>query len=96
VVDRRDVFNAINTERSYQEKQRKRPLPIENYLVKIQGELFVAEAYISMNIDLDTPKNLKGLLGSMRKIAALAVAAMEEHGAPLREHPVKDAKEKGA
>jgi hypothetical protein len=75
---RQEVFEVINDERDYQEKIWKRPKHNHSaieYLVYI-------DHYVKQAMELVSTKDDESdALPNLRKIAALAVAAMEEHGA---------------
>lgn len=76
-TDRQEVYSAINRERDYQEAKWSRPAhnhTVTEYLVYIQHQLDLARTKVStMEDDGDARAEL-------RKIAALCVSAMEEHG----------------
>lgn len=81
-VTREKVYEAIDGERDYQEKRWERPLHTHSnteYLVYIQH--YVNQAFTAVS----TQDGDGATLPALRKIAALAVAAMEENGAQLRE-----------
>ena len=74
---REQVYDAIDDERDYQEQRWERPAhnhSATEYLVYIDH--YVKKAFASVS----TEENELGALDNLRKIAALAVAAMEEHG----------------
>jgi hypothetical protein len=81
---RGDVYVAINSEREYQEQLSRndvtdqRPLEqlalIEHVILEAKAKWYTEPGLFDMNY--------------MRKIAAIAVRCMEQHGAPLRRWPV--------
>ncbi len=78
-TNRQSVFNAINHERDYQERRWPgHTHSATEYLVYIDHYVKKAFAQVS------TQDGEESSLHELRKIAALAVAAMEEHGAPSR------------
>lgn len=80
-LTRKEVYEIIDGEREYQETRWVRPQhnhSATEYLVYIDHYLKKALARVSIEEGED------GALENLRKIAALAVAAMEEHGAPRR------------
>lgn len=85
---RQEVYEAIDTEREYQNKWKDPNLTDSNgehtsteFLVYIRD--YVEEALHFMTREPD-PVCMPKAQHSLRKIAALAVAAMEQHGAPKR------------
>jgi hypothetical protein len=80
-ASRREVYNAIDGERDYQELRWIRPLhthSVTEYLVYIEHYLNKAKLAVS------TQDGEQGALDDLRKITALGVAAMEENGAKER------------
>jgi hypothetical protein len=78
---RNEVYNAIDGERAYQEQRWKRPEHNHTnteYLVYIQH--YVNKAFAAVS----TQDGDGATLPALRKIAALAVAAMEENGVEFR------------
>ena len=78
---REQVYNIIDGERAYQEQRWERPKhnhSATEYLVYIDHYVKQGFARVSME------DGEEGALEVLRKIAALAVAAIEEHGAPER------------
>ena len=85
VCTRYDVFHAINTERDYQSKWdatesegNHSPLEFLCYISDYTDEALHRGSRVA---DAECKSEQ---LDSLRKIAALAVAAMEQHGAPQR------------
>lgn len=80
-VSRFDAYRAIDSERSYQEQRfgPGRDLTIGEFIL-------LAEEYICLAASLwvRETKPETGALHIMRKVAGIAVACMEQHGAPLR------------
>lgn len=82
-MDRSTVYCVIDSERSYQEQIWKRPEhdhSATEFLVYIDH--YVKKAFAKVS----TEDGEQGALVDLRKIAALAVAAMEQHGAPFRDY----------
>lgn len=80
-MTRQEVFTVIDKERNYQDTkwQGHRHSPTE-YLVYMQHHLNKALAEVcGVMADGNTPA-----LAKIRNVAAIAVACMEEHGAPER------------
>lgn len=80
------AFEAVSQEREYQERRWTGPrhTEITPYLVFIRHYLRRAEDLAS-TLNCDAPLNKVKVMDVVRKIAALAVAAMEEHGVVSRE-----------
>lgn len=79
---REEVYKVIDGEREYQEKRWERPAHIHTnteYLVYIQH--YVNQAFAAVS----TQDGDGATLSALRKIGALAVAAMEENGTQARE-----------
>ena len=82
---REEVYKVIDGEREYQEKRWERPAHIHSnleYLVYIEHYVNQAKTLSSTKDDKEVAPDVKAAL---RKIAALAVAAMEENGTQARE-----------
>lgn len=85
-MTRQDAFRLIDHERQYQDTRWPKPTHCHSateYLVYIQHQINQAFAHVS------TENGEAGALSHVRNIAALAVAAMEDHGAPDRDPLVK-------
>jgi len=83
---RQEVYQAIDEERDYQEWRWPRPAHIHSnteYLVYIDHYLKEAFAAVSKQ------DSEMGTYDPLRKIAALAVAAMEENGVIHRVLPIR-------
>jgi len=87
---REDVYTAIDTERNYQDKF---VLPERRYYqTHTLGEFILmlgqyadqARAKWTSHKDGDSPDEFPPSLHEVRKLAALAVRCMEQHGAPCR------------
>lgn len=83
-VTRKEVYEALDGERSYQD--RIWPLPdhlhsVTEFLVYIED--YVNEAKHVVTREPDVTAN-RMALHALRKIGAMCVAAMEQHGAPQR------------
>lgn len=88
---REQVFQAINTERAYQDKwdnARKeqginsymdKDKPVETWILWMEEYMHEARTRATAQFDKTSA------LSNIRKVAALAVACMEYHGAPERE-----------
>ncbi|MFQ5772696.1 MAG: hypothetical protein ACE5HX_19330 [bacterium] len=77
---REEVYDAIDTERTYQScvwSGMDEQNSIADYIIYLKRYIREAEC-IS---DPSTPSNV---LNTIRKVAAIAVACMERHGAPRR------------
>ena len=79
---RASVYAAISTERQYQEK---RWPGFSSAAQDLSAWAEYIERYLSLVKDYDSHNDKPEALEAMRKIAALAVCAMEEHGAPERQ-----------
>lgn len=81
-----EVYEAINTERAYQDKKwgAAGVSSIDEFSLYIAG--------YTADLVKETSHNLTGTeaLNIIRKIAALGVACMEHHGAPKRRTPLDD------
>lgn len=83
---RDQVFAAINSERAYQEsKWGGHYQEAESWCLFIEHYAHLARTKASTT-DFSDPANLTAYLADIRKIGTLAVAAMEQHGAPRREN----------
>jgi|SRR5579872_93183 len=78
-VHRNEVFAAINAERDYQDSRH----PGHSHTA-LEFLAFIEE-YTREAINMYTHHNEKRALKNVRKIAALAVACMEENGVVYRE-----------
>lgn len=84
-ITRQEVYLAIDTERNYQdnlgpERRDKREMVTGEELVLLKA--YVDRAFANWtNIPGENPEIT---LHDLRKVAAIAVRAMENHGAPLR------------
>lgn len=79
---RERAFAVVDKERDYQELRWERPEHVHSateYLVYIDHYVKQGMTFVS------TEDGERGALGCLRKIAALAVAAMEENGIEERE-----------
>lgn len=77
-----DAMVAVLEERAYQERRRPQPAhshEVESYLVYMRHYLRRAEDLTSIT-DCTHDLNKQKVMEEIRKIAALAVAAMEQHG----------------
>lgn len=82
MATRQEVYEALDTERTYQGKRwGDANHSITEFLVYMQD--YVAEALHKCSRLPDEEANPQAL-DSIRKVAALGVAAMEQHGAPKR------------
>lgn len=85
---REDVFHAIDTERDYQQSLIRKAGRYEEETKPLEAYVLYMDRYLSrVKDDLSFkwgPSSIADALNGLRKVAALAVAAMETHGAPLR------------
>lgn len=89
---RKEVYEAIDGERAYQDSRWSYDLPEGSlnqhqhtpceWLVYIQD--YLTEAFHQAS-RYEDPQSSKMVLGTIRKIAAMGVACMEQNGAPKRE-----------
>lgn len=81
-MNRDEVYEIINEEREYQEKLESRPLPIE-------GELLLLEEYVAkarnLYVHTISDQTETKTRNEIRKIAAIAIRCIENHGTPRRE-----------
>lgn len=94
---REAVFHAINGERAYQEAMaaaahgdptNDRTKSLEEFVLYIEDYVHEARTHLSRTWG---PDAYDKPLNTLRKVAALAVAAMETWGAPQRTAPTKHA-----
>lgn len=84
MTPRISVYAAISSERDYQESKWKGHLhEAESWLLFIEHYVHEARVQASKTDFTEVP-NLIAYLDSIRKITALGVACMEQHGAPKR------------
>ena len=93
---RKDVYEAINSERDYQDALKLKAYGVEGmdkhheldaFLLYMDG--YMGEAKRVAAFDW-APEAKWRVLDSIRKVAALGVACMEIHGAPFRKMPNTD------
>ena len=93
MTDRAEVFDAINSERAYQNQRwgvtpnyptGHNPHSVTEWLVYMQHYVNEGLKIATMSSKRDDPESRKAL-EFVRKVAALGIVAMEEHGAPRRE-----------
>ena len=89
MTDRKDVYEAIDSERAYQDVRwapeiegGTRNHSVTEWLVYIQD--YAAEALHKLSREAD-PQASQDALNWVRKIGGMAVACMEQNGAPRRE-----------
>lgn len=85
MATREEVFEAINSERDYQdslwsEEGHRNPLLIGEFLVLLS--VYIRKAQEEWTVE---PKPEINSLNTVRKIAGIAVNCMEQNGAPKRE-----------
>ncbi len=81
---RADVYRALDTERDYQsEKWDGRYNQPAGYCLYMENYLEEAR-HIASRTDMSSPAAMQAFLDVMRKVTALGVACMEQHGAPER------------
>jgi hypothetical protein len=82
---RADVYRAIDSERAYQDRRWNHPdhgrHSIGEWLVYIDSYLSEAKQELTRQPD---PFASADALETIRKIAGMCVACMEDHGAPMR------------
>lgn len=90
MTQRTDVYTIIDEERAYQTKRWNRETTksggyhsITEWLVYMQD--YINEALHTASRESDSKAD-ELALHNIRKVAAMAVACMEEHGAPSRWH----------
>ncbi len=90
MTTRQDVYHAIDTERNYQDAQRGNAARHEGFKAGVQHPAETL-TYIRKCLRDAEEASYRGSTGAkdampfIRKIAALAVFSMEQHGAPVRE-----------
>lgn len=91
--NREDVYIAIDSERDYQEARARevgtpegevRPHSLEEFVIYMDDYLNELKHQLS-RIWTPDRRPPKVALDTLRKVTTLGVAAMEQHGAPLRE-----------
>lgn len=92
MTSRMEIYKAIDGERAYQDGWKDPTLTTSQGLHSVQEFLTYIESYTREAIEIGCrrpdPAALEHGLHALRKIAALAVAAMEQHG--VRERAVTD------
>lgn len=88
---REQTYQAIDSERDYQQsmiraagRYEEETKPLEAYVLYMNQYLEKVKNNLSFCWG---PKSIEAALEDLRKVAALAVAAMETHGAPKRTTP---------
>lgn len=93
MTPRKEVYEAIDTERDYQnqrwgvtpgEPTGHNPHSVTEWLAYMQHYVNAGLAIATMSSKKDDP-DARRALEFVRKVAALGVVAMEQHGAPRRE-----------
>lgn len=85
MASRAEVYSAIDSERAYQEELwGGHRHEAESWTLFLQHYVNLATIKASTT-DFTEEGKLTAYLSDLRKIATLAVAAMEQHGAPRRE-----------
>lgn len=87
-MTRNDVYNAINSERDYQDAKWGGPShdatkSVAHFLTYMRH--FMAKADSAMTTEIGEAAALE----EMRKVVALGVACFEQHGCPKRKRPFK-------
>lgn len=72
------AYRAIDSEREYQKKWGEKPHEVSSFILYMEHHLALARAIASST----SPES--AALDEIRKVTALGVACMEQHGAPLR------------
>lgn len=97
MTTRSEVYAAIDSERDYQQAVAAKAHgdPSNDYSKSLENFALYIDDYVrELKTQLSRtwgPDAYDGALATTRKIAALAVAAMEVHGAPPRTSPTKHA-----
>ncbi len=79
-MNRKDVYKLIDGERNYQDGLGGKPLCVgEEILLAAE---YLERARKEWTEDFNSPE--MGALAMLRKVAGIAVRAMENHGAPVR------------
>lgn len=80
---RKEVFDALESERRYQAKKwGEHPHEIAAFVCYIMEHAHQLQHVVSTTSEAG---NANAILDHVRKVGALAVACMEQHGAPRRE-----------
>ena len=87
MTSRHDVYAALDSERTYQgkwetESESKGKHSIDEFLAYMEDYIDEAQHILAREIVQDS---YPVVIHILRKITALGVAAMEQHGAPIRE-----------
>lgn len=93
LIDRKDVYAALDSERAYQEFRWKGSgaNPDDPRQHELDAWISYIAAYTARLVDQGSswdsvyPEEKIEVLNFVRKVAALCVVAMEQHGAPRRE-----------
>lgn len=92
MTTRADVYAALDSEREYQERKavmagtvpgEVRPHSVEEFVLYMEDYMHELRHQLSRTWTPDR-KATKEMLDTLRKVTALGVAAMEQHGAPRR------------
>lgn len=90
MTSRAEVFDAINSERAYQRsraiqsgKPDEAPHSIEEFALYMED--YLREAITQLARTWTPTGQVPAALDTIRKVTALGVACMEQHGAPRRE-----------
>lgn len=91
--NRQAVYAALDSERAYQERRAQeagtlpgavRPHSVEEFVLYMDDYMTELKRQLSRTWTADRSAPPEAL-ATLRKVTALGVAAMEQHGAPLRE-----------
>lgn len=89
MTNRSDVYAALDSERNYQNSKWRRADsndPAGHNPHTITEWLSYMQFYVNEGLKVQTLSHTEGAgLDFLRKVAALGVAGMEQHGAPARE-----------
>ena len=93
-MERQEVYKAINSERNYQDQlwnesttETEGKHSVTEWFVYAQNYCSEALHILSRKPDPEATEEAKHIL---RKVGAIMVAAMEEHGVELREFPTSE------
>lgn len=87
-VTRQEVYNAIDSERNYQDNIIKNKYGNDDVGHPVAAEILMIEDYAARaRKEWTDNKGDDAALAMVRKVAGLAVRCMEHHGAPRRQSP---------
>lgn len=90
MTDRQEVYKAIDSERNYQNRRWNPDTTTSDGLHSLEEWFMYIEDYVNeaKHVLSRHPRQMADVecIHKMRKVAAMAVCAMEQHGAPMREN----------